>query len=381
MFAVAAVLGGIAVLSAGCGDKGAEVSAKDAAEEVAEVAEEGSGDGLCSLDGECGEELLDDLDALVEVAEEAEPDLPPETVLAKIGDARLTVAEADAELLKMFGGQADLAQVRPILARMRPQVVGNFVVKTLVEQEIARQGIEVSEEEIDAEIAKVMERNPLPEGMTLEQVLAQQNVPMEEFRQNMGMMAKVNKLVPEPTEEAMAEFYAANAEEFAEAPNVSARHILVATSEEDTDEQKAEKKAKIEAIRQQLLDGADFAGLAKENSDCPSGQRGGDLGSFGRGQMVPEFDEAAFSQEVDAIGEVVETQFGFHVLQVTERSEGGTIPFEEAKDDIAGELRGEAFRTLVDTLRASAAVEYHESVAGIFRDGQEEEGEAVPDVE
>lgn len=88
----------------------------------------------------------------------------------------------------------------------------------------------------------------------------------------------------------------------------SARHLLV-----DTEEQCLTLKAEIEA-------GKDFAAVAKEHSNCPSKAQGGDLGSFGRGQMVPEFDEVVFSAELNKVQGPVKTQFGYHLLEVTSRS-------------------------------------------------------------
>lgn len=91
--------------------------------------------------------------------------------------------------------------------------------------------------------------------------------------------------------------------------NASARHILV-----QSEEQCLELKNKIEA-------GEDFAALAREHSLCPSGGQGGDLGSFGRGQMVPEFDKVVFSAPVKEVQGPVKTQFGYHLLEVTERND------------------------------------------------------------
>ena len=88
-----------------------------------------------------------------------------------------------------------------------------------------------------------------------------------------------------------------------------ARHILVAT-----DAQCAELKAKIEA-------GEDFAAVAKQHSSCPSARQGGDLGEFGRGEMVPEFDSVVFSGEVNKVHGPVKTQFGYHLLEVTQRTD------------------------------------------------------------
>jgi parvulin-like peptidyl-prolyl isomerase len=95
---------------------------------------------------------------------------------------------------------------------------------------------------------------------------------------------------------------------------IRASHILVST---DT-RSKEDAKAETEALHKKITDGADFADVAREASDCPSGRSGGDLGHFGRGVMVPEFEEAAFDLEVDKLSGVVETDFGYHLILRTE---------------------------------------------------------------
>jgi len=89
----------------------------------------------------------------------------------------------------------------------------------------------------------------------------------------------------------------------------TARHILV-----DSEEQCNELKTRIEA-------GADFAELARQHSSCPSGQKGGDLGEFGPGMMVPEFDKVVFSADMNTVQGPVQTQFGYHLLEVTSRTD------------------------------------------------------------
>jgi peptidyl-prolyl cis-trans isomerase C len=89
----------------------------------------------------------------------------------------------------------------------------------------------------------------------------------------------------------------------------TARHILV-----DNEEQ-------CESLKKQIEDGADFADVAKENSSCPSGRSGGDLGEFGPGQMVKEFDDVVFSSDLNTVHGPVKTQFGYHLLEITSRED------------------------------------------------------------
>jgi parvulin-like peptidyl-prolyl isomerase len=101
---------------------------------------------------------------------------------------------------------------------------------------------------------------------------------------------------------------------------VSASHILLmydGSMRSSNSRSKEEAQALIEDLKAQLADGGDFGELAKEHSDCPSGRDGGDLGSFGKGQMVKEFQDAAFTLDVGAVSDVVETDFGFHLIQRT----------------------------------------------------------------
>lgn len=91
-------------------------------------------------------------------------------------------------------------------------------------------------------------------------------------------------------------------------PKASARHILVSTKEE------------CEELKKQIENGTDFADVAAKHSQCPSGQRGGELGEFSPGQMVPEFDTVVFSNEVGQVHGPVQTQFGFHLIEITSRT-------------------------------------------------------------
>ena len=174
------------------------------------------------------------------------------------------------------------------------------------------------------------------------------------------IMAKAEALA-KPTDEEIQKFYDENKEGFAQGESVTASHILIKVDPTDDDAAKAAKRARIEDLRKQALEGADFAELAKANSDCPSASSGGDLGTFGKGQMVPEFEDAAFSQPTGSVGEVVETQFGFHIIKVTDHQQAKATDFSEVKERISDILysqkQQDAVKEYVDGLRKQADVQ------------------------
>lgn len=138
----------------------------------------------------------------------------------------------------------------------------------------------------------------------------------------------INKLLSEITvsEEEVKDYYNANIERFKEGESVSAKHILV-----DNEETALDLYDKIEK-------GMSFEYAALQFSSCPSKEEGGNLGTFTRGKMVPEFEEAAFSLEVGAVSKPVKTQFGYHLIKVEEKNEGSITPFDQVKDSIYNNL-------------------------------------------
>ena len=120
---------------------------------------------------------------------------------------------------------------------------------------------------------------------------------------------------------------------------VTASHILIKLSP-DADEKAVEKaRATLLDIRKRVLEGADFAALAQKHSEGPSAHRGGDLGAFGRGAMVPEFEKAAFALKKVEVSEPVRSSFGFHLIQMRDRQEAGKSTFEEVREEVEKDLR------------------------------------------
>jgi parvulin-like peptidyl-prolyl isomerase len=123
-----------------------------------------------------------------------------------------------------------------------------------------------------------------------------------------------------------------------------------------------EAQAKAEGIRKQILAGADFATLAKaESDDAGTGAKGGELGTFRHGQMVAPFDEAAFALPVGQVSEPVRTQFGYHIIKITARA---SKTFDEAKPQIEKELKPKMAKESLDQIKQHTAVTLNESYFG-----------------
>ena len=286
-------------------------------------------------------------------------------VVAKVNGTDITEGEIQKVLgmfRKQMGPRVPPEQFEAALPRLRERIVEELVMRQIMLAEVAKQGISLSDSEfaeIKAELAA-----ELPPGTSLETYMAESGTTEAEMREQMAVrkmvMAKA-EAVAKPTDEEIQKFYDENKEGFSQGETVAASHILIKVDPADDDAAKAAKRARLEDLRKQVLEGADFAELAKANSDCPSASSGGDLGSFGRGQMVPEFEDAAFSQPVGSVGEIVETQFGFHLIKVTEHQDAKATDFNEAKtrisDILYSQKQQDVVKEYVEGLRKQADVQ------------------------
>ena len=148
----------------------------------------------------------------------------------------------------------------------------------------------------------------------------------------------------EVTEEDCKAFYEQNPQFFQQGETVSAKHILV------------KEEAECIEVLESIKGGEAFEDAAKRVSTCPSKERGGDLGAFSRGQMVPEFENAAFDAEIGALVGPVKTQFGYHLIKVENKQEATVVPFEQVAPQISMSLQqqkqGEAYGAKVEELKA-----------------------------
>jgi peptidyl-prolyl cis-trans isomerase D len=151
----------------------------------------------------------------------------------------------------------------------------------------------------------------------------------------------------QPGEEEIQALYESRKESYQQPEQRHARHILLKTTEGDSEAVRAEQKKKAEDVLQLARnEGGDFSALAQEYSEGPTKEKGGDLGFFSNGRMVPAFDKAVFSLQPGEISDVVETQFGYHIIKLEEIRPASTRTFEQVKDNLAVTLKKQKAKTL-----------------------------------
>lgn len=299
----------------------------------------------------------------------AEPNAVAESngVAVTVNGKDIMEADVDAKINAYMDRMA--SQIPPGMSeqykkQMRPQVVESMVMEQLLDEQIKKAGINVTDSDVNDKLNEIIAAQP---GMTMESFkerVAAQGQSFEQVKEQIKKTMSYEKLIGnvEVNDAEAKAFYDENKEDFNKPEQVKASHILVKVDASATPEQKVAAKTKIEGLLKQVKAGGDFAALAKANSDCPSKERGGDLGFFDRSTMVKEFADAAFALKVGEISGIVETQFGYHIIKVTDRQQGGLTPFEKAKADIVKSLenkkKSELFRQLIEKIKAQAKIVY-----------------------
>lgn len=246
----------------------------------------------------------------------------------------------------------------------RREVVDTLIAERLLEQEIQKLRIDVSDAEVDRIIESTKQQHNL-DDVKLRQALAQQGLTLEEYREGLKkqlMKAKIIQLkvknrvqvTDQDVKSTYAKRQALDAREF----KVRARHILFLVPQ-GGDDGPARQKAL--AAKQRIEGGEDFATVAKELSEGPTAKNGGNLGVFGRGEMVPEFERVAFQSEPGKVAGPVRTQFGWHLILVEERVPLASAPLEQVEEDLRNRLYEEeverAFKGYIEELKRKAHIE------------------------
>jgi len=250
-----------------------------------------------------------------------------------------------------------------------------IVEQKLVAQEARRLGLKPDEQRV-AQMLQMTEQQ-VGGREKLEQTLAGAGTDISQleniFREmDLGRVFIAQQIEPtvEVTDEEIVAFYNDKPELFTNEEQVRARHILFTVEEGADEATDATARANAEKAHERALAGEDFAALAQELSQGPSGPRGGDLGYFEKGKMVPQFGDAAFALKPGEISPVVKTRFGYHVIKVEDRREAGTVPLEEARDQIQGMLLSQKTNAttgeLVQTLGKKADIQFFDEQGNLI---------------
>ena len=291
----------------------------------------------------------------------------PEVVARVNGEAinRGDLEEAVTEIEARAGQPMPAEQRDRVLRAVLDQLIGY----RLLAQESVSRKTAVTDADIEARMGQI--RSQFPSEEVFKEQLQQRKMTLEKLRAdtraNMQITAMLQAELDAKTAvsaDQVNDFYVKNPAAFQQGERVKASHILVRVQANADSAEREKARAKAAGILADLKAGKDFGELAKQHSDDPgSGAQGGDLGYFQRGQMVPPFEQAAFALPVGQTSDLVTSDFGFHIIRVTDRQAGRTQPLDEVKADIEeyllGQNREQQTRVFVETLKTKGKVEIY----------------------
>lgn len=292
--------------------------------------------------------------------------------VATVNGVKISKEEFDRNLLaakeqfaKVGWQESDPAK----MTELNDKVLDRLINVELLHQQSSKQGIVIDPKEVDDTVAGF--KKQFPDEAAFQDFLKEKQVSEEEMKAEIEKSMALKKLqdilkvefteTTVVTDKDAEKFYAENQDMFKQPEQVKASHILVSVDENADEATKKEAHEKIESVGKQIKDGGDFAELAKTNSSCPSSANGGDLGFFGKGQMVKPFEDAAFSMNVGDVSDVVETKFGYHIIKLTDKKAEGTMTFDEVKEKLIPWLKQQEiekkFNTYLEDLKKNAKIE------------------------
>lgn len=318
--------------------------------------------------------------------------------IVQVNDKFITKSQFDKALdkeinsspFKAFGGADNFIKSDDnfMYVVYKEKVVKELIVKTLLDDEINKRGIKVSNEDMKAEMKSIIDKVGSKEE--LNRILKQRGISNSEFSEDLKEQIRIKKLISsisniKISDSEAEKYYKSNLNKFKHQEQVRASHILVSADllqiirdlraknkdisatemNREADKIMEEKKAKAyQLLKEVKADPDNFEKIASRNSDDKmSGERGGDLGFFTKESMVPEFSKAAFSMKPNSVSEdLVKTNYGYHIIKVTDRMEAGTTPYSKVKDEIKFYLETQeqikVLKNLTDGLMKNAKITY-----------------------
>ena len=279
----------------------------------------------------------------------------PEGQVASVNDQVLTRQDLDREMKLVSYRLA--RQGRPVddqqLKRYEGSIRETLIKRSLLLQQATAMDVKVKESLVAKALAefKAAFKAEAAYESNLKEMGFTEKMLEDQIRDGLTIKALIDSEVIQKvslSDKQIRAYYDDNPEMFQRPEQVKASHILIAVPAGADAQKKAEALAAIQALKARIDNGENFATLAMEHSACPSKAKGGDLGFFGREQMVAPFSEAAFALQPGQVSDVVETRFGYHLIRVTEKREAQTMAFNDVKEAIATRLRQEQENKKID---------------------------------
>jgi peptidyl-prolyl cis-trans isomerase SurA len=286
-------------------------------------------------------------------------------IVAKVNSEIITLSSVNerVELLKQkmredyHGGEEEILD----------EALNAIVEEKLQLQEAKKKGLEVDDSAVEAAVNDIEQKNGLQEGQ-LATMLESEGRSMESYKNHIRDQILVSKVVRfelgsrvNISERKITKYYHNNQKDFWEPAKVRVRHILILTEEGLSADKKKEKYLLVKNILREIKGGRDFAAAAKEYSEDISASEGGDVGFIEKGKMVPEFENAVYRMKEGAISDIVETEYGYHIIKVDKVLAGRTLPLKDVKNKIkfilSSKKQKSAYEEWMDELKKSAFVE------------------------
>ena len=280
------------------------------------------------------------------------------------------ITRGDLDRAVDFGKRQAMQKGQPLddaqLAALEKDALEKLIGIQILYQASEKAGNKVDEKQVDEKFAEFRKRFPTEEAF--KKAMGEWHVTEAEMKTELkkGMVTEafvVKNFVDKATvpEEKIKAYYDSNPQFFKKPEQVKASHILIKIKPDASEAEKAEAMKKITQAQEKLKKGDDFAEVAKAASEGPTAVKGGDLGYFGRGQMVKPFEEVAFTLEPGKVSDVVTTKFGYHLIKVVEKKPETTIPFDAVKPRIEQYLKQEEVqkevKQFIEKSRKEAKVE------------------------
>jgi peptidyl-prolyl cis-trans isomerase C len=292
------------------------------------------------------------------VIEFNEPKMDPNALVATVNGTKITAGQIDKVLdarLEQMASRIPPNMKDQYRQQMRKRLVEQMVIEEILTQKEKTLNIAVTQADVNAQVQDQMKQ----QNLNLDEfkaLLKNYGTTYAEFEQNMRKKLMFEKLmegefkskIKEANDAAIKAFYNENIDQFKEPESIHTKHILIKPADgNDPNKTKPEAKAKAEEVLKKVKAGGNFEELAKEYSACPSAKNGGDLGEAPKGSFVPAFEKAAYALEPNQVSDVVETEFGYHIIKLISHKDANTVSLEQAKEKIAQHLSNQQKQEVV----------------------------------